>query len=153
MTDHLEISPSALSLEAVVAHVRADAAGAISTFVGVTRDTFEGKKVSTLEYECYDAMALKTMRALCRLARLRWDGLLRIAIAHRVGVVGVGETSVIIAASSAHRADAIEAVGWMIDELKATVPIWKKETFEGGEVWKENDGTQRREPAPPLPPP
>ena len=81
------------------------------------------------------------------MARGRWS-LTKLAVAHRTGTVRVGESSVVIAASSAHRADALEATRWMIDELKATVPIWKKEFFEGGEVWKEN-AEQRREPREP----
>ena len=87
------------------------------------------------------------MRELVVMARERWD-VVKVAIAHRTGTVAVGESSVIIAVSSAHRADALEATHWAIDELKATVPIWKKEFFEGGEVWKEN-AEQRREPRPP----
>ena len=102
-----------------------------------------------LEYECYAPMALKKMRELCVLIRGRWE-VERIHIAHRTGTVAVGESSVIIAVSSAHRVASLEATRWCIDELKATVPIWKKEFFEGGEVWKENE-TQRRETRAPEP--
>jgi molybdopterin synthase catalytic subunit len=87
------------------------------------------------------------MRELCGLMRGRWE-VESIHIAHRTGIVAVGESSVIIAVSSAHRVASLEATRWCIDELKATVPIWKKEFFQGGEVWKENE-TQRREIRPP----
>ena len=147
LEDHVEITPDPLSLDALVARVHSPSAGAIVTFVGATRDVFEGKPVDRLEYECYAPMAEKKMRELVVMARERWD-VVKVAIAHRTGTVAVGESSVIIAVSSAHRADALEATHWAIDELKATVPIWKKEFFEGGEVWKEN-AEQRREPRPP----
>ena len=145
--DHVEITGSALSLDAAYEFVRSPRAGAVVTFVGTTRDEFQGKRVDRLEYECYAPMALKKMRELCGLMRGRWE-VENIHIAHRTGIVAVGESSVIIAVSSAHRVASLEATRWCIDELKATVPIWKKEFFEGGEVWKENE-TQRREIRPP----
>ena len=147
--DHVEITGSALSLDAAYEFVRSPRAGAVVTFVGTTRDVFQGKRVDRLEYECYAPMALKKMRELCVLIRGRWE-VERIHIAHRTGTVAVGESSVIIAVSSAHRVASLEATHWCIDELKATVPIWKKEFFEGGEVWKENE-TQRRETRAPEP--
>ncbi|CAL8471331.1 g10873 [Coccomyxa elongata] len=82
-------------------------------------------------------MAEKEMQEICRKAHHRWQ-LKKMALAHRIGSVGIGEASVIIAVSSAHRREALEACHWAIDELKATVPIWKKELYENGEVWKEN---------------
>ena len=147
--DHVEITGSTLSLDAAYERVRSPGAGAVVTFVGTTRDVFQGKRVDRLEYECYAPMALKKMRELCVLIRGRWE-VERIHIAHRTGTVAVGESSVIIAVSSAHRVASLEATRWCIDELKATVPIWKKEFFEGGEVWKENE-TQRRETRAPEP--
>ena len=128
LEDHVEITPDPLSLDALVARVHSPSAGAIVTFVGTTRDVFEGKPVDRLEYECYAPMAEKKMRELVVMARERWD-VVKVAIAHRTGTVAV-------------------ATHWAIDELKATVPNWKKEFFEGGEVWKEN-AEQRREPRPP----
>jgi molybdopterin synthase catalytic subunit len=147
--DLVAITGDRLSLDAAYEYVRAPSAGAVVTFVGTTRDAFDGKKVDRLEYECYEPMALKKLRELCACIRGRW-AVENVYIAHRVGTVEVGETSVIIAVSSAHRAASLEATSWCIDELKATVPIWKKEFFEGGEVWKENE-TQRREMR--MPPP
>ncbi|GAB4817547.1 hypothetical protein N2152v2_004593 [Parachlorella kessleri] len=117
-------------------------AGAIASFTGVTRDTFQGKAVEKLEYEAYVPMALKKLLEICRTACDRWN-LKKVAVAHRTGTVHIGEASVIIVASSPHRRDALEACHWAIDELKATVPIWKKEFFEGGEVWKENEESRR----------
>ncbi|MGA3229635.1 MAG: molybdenum cofactor biosynthesis protein MoaE, partial [Candidatus Binatus sp.] len=93
-----------------------------------------GRVVIRLEYEAYEPMALSEMRKLAAEAGARWK-IVRIAIAHRIGVVEIGETSVAIAVSAAHRAEAFEACRFAIDRLKEIVPIWKKEHFEGGEIW------------------
>ncbi|XP_062082336.1 molybdopterin synthase catalytic subunit [Humulus lupulus] len=118
-------------------YVSAPQAGAIATFSGTTRDTFEGKDVVELRYEAYVPMALKCVNTICSSARSSWN-LHSMAVAHRLGPVPVGETSVFIAVSSVHRADALEACKYVIDEVKALVPIWKKEVYSNGEVWKEN---------------
>lgn len=110
------------------------AAGAIATFAGTTRRDNAGRKVINLEYEAYEPMALSEMRKLAHEAGTRWK-IVRIAIAHRVGRVDIGETSVAIAVSAAHRGEAFEACRFAIDRLKEIVPIWKKEHFEGGEIW------------------
>ena len=83
-------------------------------------------------------MALLHLNRLTQKARTLYPSLIRVAISHRTGTVPVSEESVVIVASSPHRRDALEAVGWMIDELKATVPIWKNEIYEDGSMWKEN---------------
>ena len=114
--------------------VAAPNAGAIVTFAGTTRADNAGRIVLRLEYEAYESMALAEMRKLAREAGQRWK-IVRIAIAHRVGVVEIGETSVAIAVSAAHRGEAFEACRFAIDRLKEIVPIWKKEHFEGGEIW------------------
>ncbi len=119
------------ALERAVAH---PAAGAIVTFVGTTRRDNAGRNVLRLEYEAYEPMALAEMRKLAREAGER-SSIVRIAIQHRIGFVDIGETSVAIAVSAAHRAEAFEACRFAIDRLKEVVPIWKKEYFEGGEVW------------------
>ena len=119
------------ALEAAVAD---PGAGAICTFVGTTRENNVGRKVLRLEYEAYEPMALSEMRKLALDASRRWE-ITRIAITHRIGVVEIGETSVAIAVSAPHRAEAFEACRFAIDTLKEIVPIWKKEHFEGGEVW------------------
>ena len=110
------------------------AAGAIVTFAGTTRRDNAGRKVTRLEYEAYEPMALSEMRRLAREAGHRWP-IVRIAITHRIWAVEIGETSVAIAVSAAHRRAAFEACRFAIDRLKETVPIWKKEYFEGGEIW------------------
>jgi molybdopterin synthase catalytic subunit len=110
------------------------AAGAIVTFAGTTRRENAGRRVIRLEYEAYEPMALSEMRKIALDAGHRWP-IVRIAISHRVGVVEIGETSVAIAAAAAHRGEAFEACRFAIDRLKEIVPIWKKEYFEGGELW------------------
>lgn len=117
--------------------VSAPQAGAIATFSGTTRDTFEGKAVLELRYEAYVPMAIRCINSICSSARASWN-LHSVAVAHRIGTVPVGETSVFVAVSSVHRADALEACRFLIDEIKARVPIWKKEVYSNGEVWKEN---------------
>ncbi|KAJ7297638.1 hypothetical protein O6H91_Y044200 [Diphasiastrum complanatum] len=117
--------------------VRSPRAGAIATFMGTTRDTFEEQQVLELQYEAYIPMALFQLRKICQAARTRWP-LIGVAMAHRVGVVPIGEESVFVAVSSVHRRDALQACEFAIDEIKATVPIWKKEIYTNGEVWKEN---------------
>lgn len=114
------------------------AAGAISSFIGITRDNFKGKRVLHLEYEGYVPMAEKQMLKLCKEVRERWD-VKKIALYHKLGTCPVGDASVVIAVSSAHRIASIEAAHYLIDTLKGRVPIWKQEVYEGDErVWKEN---------------
>jgi molybdopterin converting factor subunit 1 len=120
---------------AALEHAAGDpAAGAIVTFAGITRRENAGRNVIRLEYEAYEAMALSEMRKIAREAGERWP-IVRIAVAHRIGVVEIGETSVAIAVAAAHRGEAFEACRFAIDRLKEIVPIWKKEYFEGGEMW------------------
>ncbi|XVF19429.1 hypothetical protein REPUB_Repub11eG0110000 [Reevesia pubescens] len=125
-----------IDLAKYINYVNAPQGGAIATFSGTTRDTFEGKTVVELSYEAYVPMAIRNLKSLCSSARSSWD-LHSIAVAHRLGTVPVGETSVFIAVSATHRADALDACKFLIDEL-ASVPIWKKEVYSNGEVWKEN---------------
>ena len=128
-----------LVLGALAARVVCGTAGGIATFIGTTRDNFDGKRVLRLEYEAYRPMAQSEMMAVCTRMRERWPTLRHVAMAHRVGVVPIGEASVEIAVSSAHRREALEAVQFAIDDLKAHVPIWKKEIYEGeAAAWKEN---------------
>ncbi|XP_071648385.1 molybdopterin synthase catalytic subunit isoform X4 [Temnothorax longispinosus] len=112
--------------------------GAISNFIGITRDNFENKKVIKLEYEAYESMALKEMTNICNKIRLQWhvEG---VAIYHRIGEVPISKASVVIAVSSPHREESLRAVEYAINTLKASVPIWKKEVYETGEPqWKQN---------------
>jgi len=114
--------------------VRDPAAGASVVFVGTTRNENAGRRVVRLEYEAYTRMAVREMRRLADEASRRWT-LRRIAMAHRIGLVPVGEASVGIAVSAGHRAEAFTACHWLIDRLKEIVPIWKREHFHGGRVW------------------
>lgn len=138
MPDTILLTCDPLSVEKATDAVASNAAGATSVFVGTTRDTFEGKLVTLLQYEAYESMALKEMTKLCESARGKWPDLCSLAVMHRLGRVAVGEASVIIAASSPHRKEAIDACHFLIDTLKATVPIWKKEVYEDGSTWKAN---------------
>ena len=128
------LSEEPLSLEVAVREVASDAAGAIASFTGTTRSHSRGREVVRLEYEAYEGMAEAEMERLAVSLKER-HSLIHVAIHHRVGVVPVGETSVVIAVSSAHRADALAACAEAIDALKATVPLWKKEIYVGGEEW------------------
>ena len=128
------LSPEPLSVDAAVTEVRDEAAGAIATFIGTTRAHSRGREVVHLEYEAYEGMAERVMAELAAQLVERHE-LCKVAIHHRVGRVEIGETSVVIAVSAAHRAAALAACKDAIDELKVSVPLWKKETYVGGEEW------------------
>jgi molybdopterin synthase catalytic subunit len=123
-----------IDLAAVTAQVADERAGAIATFVGTTRVHSRGRTVTHLEYEAYEGMAERELERIAQDLKDRYE-LCEIAIAHRVGRVGIGETSVAIAVSAPHRADALAACKDAIDTLKDSVPLWKKEVYEGGEEW------------------
>jgi molybdopterin synthase catalytic subunit len=116
--------------------VRSPKAGAIATFDGRVRDTSDGRSVTHLVYEAYESMALLELDKLARSARNQW-ALEGVSIVHRIGRLEIEETSVFIAVSAAHRADAFAACRYLIDSIKQTVPIWKKEYFRDGSVWVE----------------
>lgn len=128
------ISETPIDVAAIHAAVNVPAAGAVATFLGITRARNAGRRVLRLEYEAYPEMAVAEMEKIGAEARRRWS-VERIAIVHRVGVVPIGEASVAIAVSAAHRQAAFSACHFAIDRLKEVVPIWKKEHFEGGMVW------------------
>jgi MoaE-MoaD fusion protein len=130
----ISIVRSRIDVAALEAAVADPGAGAIATFVGTTRNENSGRRVLRLEYEAYEPMALNEMRKLALEAVQRW-GITRAAVTHRVGVVEIGEASVAIAVSAPHRAEAFSACRFLIDRIKEIVPIWKKEHFEGGEIW------------------
>ena len=133
--DLVELTETTLSEPAMMAAVEDGGAGAIVLFSGVVRDQTGGRRVKFLEYEAHGPMALGKMREIAAAARARFPGIRKIAIAHRIGRLEIGESSVLIAVSTAHRGEAFEACRYAIDTLKETVPIWKKEYFEDGEVW------------------
>ena len=128
------VTEEALSLEAVVAEVVDERAGGIATFTGTVRRQSRGREVTRLEYEAYAEMAEDVMGQLAHDLEARYD-LCKVAIHHRVGALGIGEASVVIAVSAPHRQDALAACKEAIDTLKETVPLWKKEVYEGGEEW------------------
>lgn len=134
-----EISRERLDPESLVAAVRSDECGAIVTFLGLVRVMGDGDRpVDGLAYEAYPEMALPEMRAIGAEASTRF-GEARVAIAHRIGDLGLGEVSVAIAVASKHRAVAFDACEYVIDELKQRVPIWKKENYRDGEArWRPN---------------
>jgi molybdopterin synthase catalytic subunit/molybdopterin converting factor small subunit len=123
-----------IDLDAVVSEVADERAGAIATFLGTTRIESRGRTVVHLEYEAYEGMAEKVMAEIAETLAGRYD-LCKVAITHRVGRVGIGETSVAIAVSAPHREHALAACKEAIDTLKVDVPVWKKEVYEGGEEW------------------
>ena len=128
------LTEEAIDLDAVVAEVRRAEAGAIATFLGTTRMHSRGRTVTHLEYEAYPGMAERVMEEIAARLKEKYE-LCAVAITHRVGRVGIGETSVAIAVSAPHRDDALAACREAIDTLKEQVPLWKKEVYEGGEEW------------------
>jgi molybdopterin synthase catalytic subunit/molybdopterin converting factor small subunit len=128
------LSEEPLSLDRAVDEVRDERAGAIATFTGTTRATSRGRDVVHLDYEAYEGMAEQVMAEIVRGLTERYD-LCAVAVHHRTGRVTIGETSVVIAVSAPHRADALAACRDAIDQLKERVPLWKKEVYSGGEAW------------------
>jgi molybdopterin synthase catalytic subunit len=129
---------------ALVAHVRGAGDGAVVTFDGCVRNQSHGRRTLYLDYEAYESMALSKIREIAAGLHEKF-AIHRVAIAHRLGRLQVGETSVFIAVSAPHRPAAFEACRFAIDTLKRTVPIWKKEYFEDGAVWADGE-------LPPAPP-
>lgn len=129
-----QIVSQPIDVVGVTAAVADPGTGATVTFIGTTRDHNEDRRVIRLEYEAYPEMALAEMRKIGEEAKQRWP-IKQVAIVHRIGVVPLGEASVVIAVSAGHRHAAFEASHFAIDRLKEVVPIWKKEHFDGGEVW------------------
>ena len=129
-----EITDQPIDAASLASAVVRPGAGAVVTFLGTTREHNAGRRVILLEYEAYPEMAVREMRRIADDARARF-GVEAVAMVHRTGVVRIGETSVGIAVSAAHRDAAYQASRYCIDRLKEIVPIWKKERYEGGEVW------------------
>jgi molybdopterin synthase catalytic subunit len=130
----IKISDQPLNIQSCIDWVVTPQSGGIDVFIGTVRDVTKGKTVLRLEFEAYEAMALKEMHKIAEQAFNKWP-VQKLLIHHRTGVLKVGEVPVIIAVSCAHRNAAFEACRYVIDTLKQTVPIWKKEVFEDGEVW------------------
>ena len=135
----IRLQAEAIRIEELIEAVRGDGDGAVAVFLGTVRNHNVGRKVLYLEYEAYPDMAVREMEKIRTRALEDYD-LGRLAIVHRTGRLEIGEASVAVVAASAHRAAAMEACRFAIDRLKETVPIWKKEVFEGGEAWIEGAG-------------
>lgn len=130
----LKISNETLDINACINSVMIPGCGGIDVFIGTVRNATKGKTVVQLEFEAYEKMALKEMNKIAEDILQKFP-VQKIVIHHRTGVLKVGEVPVIIAVAAAHRAAAFDACRHAIDTLKQTVPIWKKEVFEDGEVW------------------
>jgi len=134
----VEFYQSAIPSQDLLDGIKAGPDGAIVLFDGIVRDNTRGRRTLFLVYEAYEAMALEQMRALAAEAVERF-AVRDVVLAHRLGRLEIGETSVLIAVASAHRGAAFEACRWIIDTLKKTVPIWKKEHFVDGAVWADGE--------------
>jgi len=136
------VTDKPIDLQELVASVTDMESGAIATLIGTTRNNNEGRRVIALDYDGYPEMAEKELARIGADAKTKWP-ICRMAIVHRLGPVQITEASVIIAVSAGHRDAAFAACRFAIEEIKKTVPIWKKEVYEGGEVWI---GTQTGQP-------
>jgi molybdopterin synthase catalytic subunit len=134
----IEIVEKPIATDAIVAATKAGGDGAVCVFDGIVRDNTRGRQTLYLDYEAYREMALEQMRRLAASA-VEQFGVRDVALVHRLGRLMVGETSVLIVVASAHRGAAFDACRWLIDTLKKTVPIWKKETFADGAVWADGE--------------
>jgi molybdopterin synthase catalytic subunit len=139
--DFFELTTEPIDVGEVARRVVAPECGAIVTLDGYVREWTRGRRTLYLVYEAYASMALAELRRLGREAHARFD-IRHVGIVHRTGRLEIGETSVVVSVSAPHRRAAFEACEWGIKELKRTVPIWKKEFYEGGEVWVEGEGAR-----------
>lgn len=136
--DRIELTRERIPAEALVEHVRTPGDGAVVTFDGCVRNHSHGRSTLYLEYEAYESMALDKMHEIAVQAHEKF-AIDRVAMVHRLGRLEIGETSIFIAVSAAHRGAAFEACRWAIDTLKRTVPIWKKEFFADGAIWADGE--------------
>ena len=133
----IAVTADELELGRLIRHVSDGGGhGAVTSFVGIVRDNNLNRRVTHLEYEAYEPMAIKALAQICEEANREWPGT-RLAVHHRTGRLEIGDASIVIAAASAHRAAAFAACRYVIERVKQIVPIWKHEFFEGGEVWIE----------------
>ncbi len=143
MIEHLDngdlvgIVAEPIETQAVVRQLVRECAGAVVTFEGVVRDNLHGRRTRHLDYEAYVPMAVKMLRRVAAEAHVKFPDIDRVALIHRIGRLHVSETSVLVVVTAAHRAVAFDACRFGIDRIKTTVPIWKHEYFEDGDVWVE----------------
>jgi molybdopterin synthase catalytic subunit len=130
----IEITNNPIDIQYVIKSAESADAGAINVFIGTVRSKTAEKKVIRLEYEAYEAMAILELKKIIEKAKEKWM-IKGWAISHRVGALNVGDVAVVVAVSTAHRKESFETCQFIIDSLKQTVPIWKKEVFDGGEEW------------------
>lgn len=135
---HVALTREPIDRDALVAALQQPSDGAVVVFDGVVRDNTRGRKTLYLDYEAYEEMALAEMKKLAREASTRF-AVDRIGIMHRLGRLEIGESSIVIVVTSAHRAAAFDACRWLIDTLKRTVPVWKKEHFADGAIWTDGE--------------
>jgi molybdopterin synthase catalytic subunit len=136
----IDLTRDRIDTAALLDLVTSPEAGAVVLFVGTTREFTRGRQTASLDYECYDEMARKTLAGLEQQARSRWP-IVACAIVHRLGHVSLAEASVAIAVSAPHRSDAFDAGRWLIDTIKEEVPIWKKENWADGTTEWVHPGT------------
>lgn len=130
----IEITDQPIDKNKIMSAAESLEAGALNIFIGTVRAKTADKKVIRLEYECYEPMAVSEIQKIFEEASQRWP-ILKVAISHRIGVLQLGDEAVVLAVSTPHRKESFEACQFIIDTLKQTVPIWKKEVYEGGEEW------------------
>ena len=130
------VTSEPLDADSLVTLVDAEGDGAVVTFAGLVRNHNQGRRVQFLEYEAYEPLAVRALQRIVDEARDLWPAA-RVAVHHRLGRLEIGEASIVIAAASAHRADAFAACRYTIERVKQIVPIWKREYFDGGDVWLE----------------
>ena len=138
VSEHASLVREPIDTAAIAAEIRRPADGAVAVFDGIVRDNSRGRRTLYLDYKAYEPMALRKMEELARQA-MEDFAVRDVRLVHRLGRLQIGETSVFIVVASAHRAAAFEACRWLIDTLKKTVPIWKKEYFEDGAVWADGE--------------
>lgn len=138
----VSVTSAPLSVEALTTQVEASArargegCGAVASFVGLVRATHQGRPVRYLEYEAFEALAIRVFRQIQAEAAEQWPGA-ALGIVHRVGRLGIGEASIVIVAATAHRAEAFQVCRYAIERIKQIAPVWKHEFFEDGEAWVE----------------
>lgn len=133
-----EVTPRPLEPQRLIDHVRRDESGAVALFLGVVRNNSQGRRVLYLEYDAYPEMAAQVMRRISEEALARWP-LSDVAIQHRIGRLEIGEISLLVAVASPHRQEAFAACHHIVERIKEILPVWKKEVWQGGEVWIEGE--------------